>query len=85
MSEKPMQIPGDAPHAARHVELLMLLPPDWRLEKRDFADECWYWPVRHLKILARAPHEWDTWFGPGHTMQIDADLKPFAANTQFCA
>lgn len=85
MSQRPMPVPPEAPHAARYVELVMMLPPDWHMEHRAFEDERWYWPLRHLKMLARAPHEWATWFGPGHTMQFDADLKPFAANTSFCA
>lgn len=85
MAEKAMPVPEEVPQAARFVELVMMLPPEWQLEHRDFENERWYWPVRHMKMLARAPHEWITWFGPGHTIQFDEDMRPFAAGTSLCA
>jgi len=85
MSERAMDLPADVTTAPRHVELVMLLPPDWHLEQGDFSEERWYWPVRHIKMLARAPHAWNTWFGLGHTVQFDDALTPFTDEARFCA
>ena len=60
------------------AELLIALPPDWKVQD---SDEKWYWPIRCLKILARLPGENDTWLGYGHTMN---NLEPFAENTELC-
>jgi len=60
------------------------LPPDWRLTQEDFKNESWYWPIRWLKILARFPHEYDTWLWEGHTIPNGDPPEPFADNTQFC-
>lgn len=85
MGARPMPVPQDLAEVPRHVELVMLLPPEWRMQREDFKEDRWYWPVQHLKMLARAPHRWGTWFGVGHTMQIHEDLKTFAGNTALCA
>lgn len=57
------------------AELLITLPPDWKIED---SDEKWYWPIRWLKILARLPGEINTWLGWGHTIP---NGEPFAENT----
>lgn len=57
------------------AELLVTLPPDWKL---DDSEEKWYWPIRWLKILARLPVDMDTWLGWGHTVPSG---EPFAENT----
>lgn len=85
MGERAMDVPASLPEAPRHVELVMLLPPDWRMETENLKDARWFWPLQHIKMLARAPHTWATWFGQGHTMQVHDDLRPFAENTAFCA
>jgi hypothetical protein len=85
MAARAMEVPSNLAEVPRHVEMVMLLPPDWRMEKSDFREERWFWPVQHIMMLARAPHEWSTWFGVGHTMQMHEDLKPFAGNTALCA
>jgi hypothetical protein len=55
-----------------------------RVTKPDYRDERNYWPLRWLKILARFPHEYNTWLWATHTIPNDDPPKPFAANTKFC-
>jgi tetratricopeptide (TPR) repeat protein len=62
------------------AEILVCLPPDWRLDEEAMKDENWYWPLRWLKIMARLPGEQDTWLGWGHTVPNGG---PFAGNTGF--
>lgn len=57
------------------AELLITLPPDWKLNDRD---EKYYWPIRWLKILARFPIENNTWLGWGHSLSCGG---AFAENT----
>lgn len=60
------------------AELLICLPPDWKVGE---SDERWYWPVRLLKSLARLPGVCDTWLGWGHTVD---NQGPYAENTALC-
>lgn len=66
----------------RRAELLICLPPDWPIAQQDFENEDNYWPVRWLKMLARLPHEYDTWLGQGHTIP-NGDPPERIANTPF--
>ena len=52
MSEQPMTVPNGA-ETLRFTELMLSLPPHWRLSMEDFRDERNYWPIRLLKVLAR--------------------------------
>jgi hypothetical protein len=91
MSDLPMTLPPAAVEAdrARHVELMMCLPPDWAgLEQRDAVTppatsegQRWAWPVEWLRYLARFPHEYKTWLGFGHTMPNGDPPEPLADNT----
>lgn len=83
MSDLPMTTP-DRPDIPRHVELLVTLPPDWRLDQTSFEDEAWYWPIRLLKSLARLPHKHRTWLGWGHTVPNGDPPEPYADNTDLC-
>lgn len=83
MSERGMNVPKSA-SMYRHAELVMCLPPDWKLSHDDFQDEANYWPVRWLKILARMPHEYNTWLGLYHTIPNGDPPQPFASNTDLC-
>lgn len=60
------------------AELVICLPPDWKVES---SDETWYWPLRWLKALARLPIGEQTWLGWGHTVDHGG---PFAENTALC-
>jgi len=83
MSDLPMTVP-ERLNALRHAELMMTLPADWKLDQESFKSEEWYWPVRLLKSLARLPHKYTTWLGPGHTVPNDDPARPSATNTQLC-
>jgi hypothetical protein len=82
MSDLPMKTPDDD-RIPKHAELLVTLPADWRLTQGDLQDERWYWPVRLLKVLARLPHEYETWLGWGHTVPNCDPPAAYASNTKF--
>ena len=74
-----MNVPGSLrKQKLERAEIVVTLPPDWDVHNND---ECWYWPLRWLKILARLPGENDTWLGYGHTVPNGG---PFADNTELC-
>lgn len=84
MSEKPMTVPEGA-EDFQFAELVLCLPAEWKLTRDDFADEANYWPIRLLKTLARLPHEYDTWLGPGHSIPNGGEQpEPYAKSTRFC-
>lgn len=60
------------------AELLICLPPDWKLGEN--AEE-WFWPISLLKDLARLPINSDSWLGWGHSIDNRANVAP---NTGFC-
>ena len=66
------------------AELMICLPSSWPLEQNDLNSEDNYWPLRWLKMMARLPHEYDTWLGFGHTVPNGDPPAPFASNTEFC-
>lgn len=81
MSDLPMNAPEKyADHA--FAELSICLPPDWKISQKDFEDENNYWPVRWLKMLARFPHEYNTWISFGHTIPNGDPAEPFGDNTK---
>lgn len=83
MSDLPMASPESAAEC-RFAELMIRLPPEWRLSQADFSDEIWYWPLRWLKILARLPHRYQTWLWEGHTVPNGDPPEPLASNTKLC-
>jgi hypothetical protein len=70
MSDLPMTIPDEYADdgIARHAELMVTLPPDWRIDMESFQEERWYWPLRLLKRLARFAHQNQTYLADGHTI-----------------
>ncbi len=82
MSDRPMHVPEGC-EEMRFAELLLCLPPSWKLTQEDFKDERNFWPVRMLKFLARFPHEFDTWLGVGHTIP-NGDPPENFCDTRFC-
>lgn len=87
MSDKAMTVPpGLDEH--KYAELCILLPSDWeingdsKLMEEGFNDERNYWPLRWLKVIARFPHQYDTWLGWGHTIPNGENAEPFADNTE---
>jgi hypothetical protein len=83
MSERPMAAPPEmAPF--RHAEVMLSLPPEWPLSTEAFEDESVYWPFRLLKMLARLPHEYDTWLWWSHTVPNGDPPEPYASGTRLC-
>lgn len=83
MSDRPMNTPEGHEHK-KYAEVMICLPPDWKLSEKAFAKERWYWPIRSLKTLARLPHEYDTWLWEHHTVPNGDPPEPFADNTDLC-
>jgi hypothetical protein len=82
MSDLPMTLPEGA-EAPRYTELMITIPPEWKLDQESFKDNAWYWPVWLIKSLARFPHKYNTWLGWGHTMPNGNPPEPYATNTAF--
>lgn len=83
MSDLPMNVPAfQGSDTYTRAELLIYLPPEWPIRQEDFEEEANYWPLRWLKILARLPHEYDTWLADGHTIP-NGDPPERIANTPF--
>jgi hypothetical protein len=83
MSDLPMKVPEGC-EDLRFAELMICLPSDWRLHQDAFSDENNYWPIRWLKLMARMPHEYDSWLAVGHTVPNGDPPQPFASRTPFC-
>ena len=83
MSDRRANVPPGA-EEFQYAEILICLPPDWQLDEKEFGMEENYWPLRWLKILARLPHEYDSWLGYGHTVPNGDPPEPFASNTKLC-
>jgi hypothetical protein len=84
MSDRPMNTPDAEDRETRFAELMLCLPEDWPVDQKRFDDETIYWPIRWLRMLARFPYEYDTWFGLGHTIPNGDPPVPFASNTELC-
>ncbi len=81
MSDRPTAAPEPA---LSYAEVMICLPPDWPLTQESFQDERNYWPLRWLKLLARLPHECNTWLFASHTVPNSDPPCPFAENTKLC-
>jgi hypothetical protein len=73
------------------AELFMLLPKDFpmgqicivgKLLQNGPLEETW--PIHWLKFLAKAPHEYKTWFGHSHTVPNGPDYDPLVTGTKQC-
>lgn len=75
-----MNIPDTLPADENgRAELLICLPPDWKLGE---SGEEWFWPISLLKDLAKLPINTDSWLGWGHSVDHRGFLAP---STGFCA
>ncbi len=66
----------------KYSELMICLPKDWKVSDEDFKNEEYYWPIRWLKILARLPHENNSWLSFGHTIPNGDPAMPFSEETK---
>jgi hypothetical protein len=66
VSHKTIAVPD--PQFPNRIELMMLLPRDWKLERDEWKKPENCWPIRLLKSLGRFVHSQNTWLGPGHTI-----------------
>jgi hypothetical protein len=82
MSDRPMKAPEGAEDWS-YAELMICLPPDWKTDDDEFKKEKYYWPVRWLKMMARFPHDYETWFSYGHTMPNGDPAEPFSDDIDF--
>ncbi|MGL6225057.1 MAG: suppressor of fused domain protein [Thermoguttaceae bacterium] len=82
MSDLPMPVPKEL-HEFRFAELCIALPPDWQLSEESLMDERYYWPIRWLEILARFPHEYDTYFLRSHTIGGSNDDMNYSQDVGF--
>lgn len=81
MSDLPLKAKDGAPV---RCELMIRVMANHELSKEAFEDEANYWPIRKLKMLARMPHELDTFFAAGHTIATDPPT-PVHPKSEFCA
>jgi hypothetical protein len=83
MSERAIIVPSGK-EEYRYAELLIKLPPDWRLEEKELADPNYSWPVQWLRRIARYPHANSAWLGEPPTIIANGDPpQPLAPNTTF--
>lgn len=83
MSDRPMNCPEPL-QEFRYAEILICLPPSWPLNLNEAQDPDTYFPIEWLKILARLPHQYDSWLSYGHTIPNGDPPEPLANNTQLC-
>jgi hypothetical protein len=53
---------------SKYIELCILLPKEWKLEKENWRKPKNYWPIEILKSTGRYPSENATWLGYGHSI-----------------
>ncbi|HEX2746950.1 MAG TPA: suppressor of fused domain protein [Verrucomicrobiales bacterium] len=82
MSDLPMPTPPERQEWA-FSELMICLPKEWKMGSDHFKDETNYWPVRWLKMLARLPHEYETWLSGYHTIPNGDPAEPFCEGVPF--
>lgn len=81
MSTYPMKTPSEFSEY-QFAELIICLPSGWPLDEESAKDEKNYWPIRLLRMLARFPHEYDTWLSYAHTVPNGDPPRPYADNTR---
>ena len=67
-----------------HQELLINLPPDWKLGLSDWTEEKWCWPIRLITSLARQCIRHRTCISWGKTIELGGE-NTFSEDTKLCA
>jgi hypothetical protein len=90
MSDLPMETPVEA-RGMEYAELLISLPAEWPMPPNHVVvggnhepEPPGYWPIGYLKFLARIPHDYRTWLGPGHTIPNGDPPRNLAPDTGLC-
>lgn len=78
MGAHEMDLPEGVDSDKARAELLICLPPDWKVGEND---EEWFWPIGLLKSLAHLPIDCKTWLGWGHSVD---NQHPLCDNTELC-
>ncbi len=68
----------------KNIELISILPKDWKMDSESLKDMEWYWPLYMLKSAARLPYNTDSMLSVAHTFSLDKDYSPFAPTTEMC-
>jgi hypothetical protein len=84
MSGRPMNIPAPELKGWAYGEVMLCLPPDWKLDQESFKDERNYWPIRMMKFIARFPHEYNSWISYGHSIPNGNPPAAVANGIGFC-
>ena len=75
-----MQVPPELqPYHVDRAEMVMYLPPNWKLKQ---PSERWQWPLQWMRHLAQLPMQQQSWLGWGHTVPKG---YPFAVDTDLSA
>ncbi|MCI1696911.1 suppressor of fused domain protein [Aneurinibacillus aneurinilyticus] len=66
----------------RYAELLLKLPVNWPITKKDLEDGDYYWPYGWLRQIAHIPHIYEGWLEKGVIIPNGEPPEPFASNTK---
>ncbi|EQB89804.1 hypothetical protein J2Z44_001690 [Clostridium punense] len=80
MSDIPMDDSIEA-YEERFAELIIKLPSNWPIKKKDINDMNNYWPLGWIRKIAHIPHMYDGWIGEGIIIPNGEPPKPFSENT----
>ena len=69
MSSLPMHVP-EGQEGYRYAELMLLLPPDWSINRNSLTDEKLGWPMFWQMKMARYVHETRTWYHHLHNFGV---------------
>lgn len=68
------------------IELIMLLPKEWKLDDESLKDEKWEWPLNILYVMASFPYMTNSSLDYNHTASLSEDFTPFTESTNMsCA
>ena len=85
MSDRSMNVP-EAAQTTPYAELMLCLPESWTMTGEAFRKNNNYWPIWLLKMVARIPHEYNTWIGRFHSVPngIQRNLTPTTHHLRVC-
>ena len=78
MSNKPMHLSKNISNSEnwRFAELVMALPSYWPVtDQISMQQQEWFYPIEHLKFLARIPQTYKSWLSIGHSIPNSEPAK----------